>query len=286
MLSQYTTNEEEKAELLLLSAPKSENYNTFILNEGKTLLTLLRKFPTCKPPFERLLEHLPALKPRFYSISSSDTHKLRIAFSVIENNFQNDCGDTFTLSGICSSYVEALLQQSNPKVQFYFRQSTNFLSFEPEFNSPLILIGPGTGVAPFRGFLQAQSEHKSKTPIENIYLFYGCRYSDRDYLYKSELNEYVDKGVLTALYVAFSRETNKKVYVQDKIKEQGELIADLILNGNAHVRVCGDAVNLPKAIDQVLTDVIVEFGGLDREESNEFVNKIKSSGRYMTDAWV
>ena len=216
-----------------------------------SLLDLLNAFPSCKPPFERLLELLPRLKARPYSVSSSpleNPNGLHFVFNIVE--FPALEGVRGQRQGVCTGWLASttkslgevligsnkefdvdlsqLLVKDRPKVPVFQRKNLHFkLPSAP--NTPIIMIGPGTGVAPFIGFLQHRElilkASNDQEPLGESWLFFGCRHKEKDYLYHKELECYLSTGVLSHLFLSFSRDTVDDLsskptpkYVQDNLR--------------------------------------------------------------------
>jgi sulfite reductase (NADPH) flavoprotein alpha-component len=210
---------------------------------------------------------LPLITPRQYSISSSphtDPHRVEITVSVVPD-------------GLCSTYLAAA--DPGTRVRIFVRRNRHF--GPPEPGTPMIMVGPGTGVAPFRGFLQDR-EHTGATG-EN-WLFFGDRTATSDFLYGPELAGWRDRGVLTRLDLAFSRDQAEKVYVQDRMRERaGELWS--WLRRGAHLYVCGDAARMAADVDATLRGIVADQGGLDAAQADAFIADLVSSRRYVRDVY-
>ncbi|KAK3714369.1 hypothetical protein QZH41_007988 [Actinostola sp. cb2023] len=233
MFVEYTDNPQEKRRLQeLCSKQGTKDYQTFIRQPSASLLELMKAFPSCCPPFERLLEHIPQLTPRPYSVASSplrDLNKLKFVFNIIE--FPPYEGLRSERTGVCTGCLsratismrdEGSLVDGMTRLQLDEQPSTqsikvpvtarkkNQFKLPKDAKTPIIMIGPGTGVAPFLGFLEHRKlECEDRDPKEAFgptWLFFGCRNSNQDFLYKDELKSYESSGVLTNLLVAFSRE--------------------------------------------------------------------------------
>ena len=268
-----TTAAEADALTALASKEGKADYAAQILAENPTLTDLLAKYPSCKPPVELLLDLLPPLAPRYYSLSSSPLcaegpSSVGFAFTVVE--YTSPAGVTRT--GLATTYLAGLAAAlsapggecgttlacfAKPTPSFRYELSHS-LTTRPSVTSvvsrlvelfdrlpedpatPCVLIGPGTGVAPFVGFAQhrlAQAEEAAKGKLE---LYFGCREEAKDYLYKDTLEAATAGGALGRLVTAFSREQEEKVYVQDRLKEDGARVATLLLKEGGRVYVCGD----------------------------------------------
>lgn len=150
------------------------------------------------------------------------------------------------------------------------------------------MIGPGVGVAPFIGFLRHRYLLKNNEGalFGKAWLFFGCRYADRDYVFRDELELFLRAGVLSEVFVSFSRETDRKCYVQHNIEERGKDFADLILNENASVYVCGDAKNMCRDVKNTVVNVLAKGGNKTKEDVEIFVAELQKCGRYVEDAWL
>ncbi|KAB0800330.1 hypothetical protein PPYR_06071 [Photinus pyralis] len=281
MLLRFTTDSQEMAQLQQLCSPSgSTEYNNFIQN-CDSLLHLLQSFPSCRPPVERLLEHLGPLQPRPYSISSSPlinnstSKQLHFTFSVIdlENN----------LKGVCTSWLERFSNNPERSLDFYFRRPNNFRLPE-DMSTPIIMIGPGTGVAPFIGFLQ----HRELLNLDvgAAWLFYGCRYASRDFLYKKEIDQFLQTGILTRLSCCSSRDQTEKVYVQDLIRQHNESFVNKIVRENAVVYVCGDAKNMVKQVSSTIVNCLTDVMSWSQSDAEGYMKQLQNTNRYIQDVWI
>lgn len=285
MLMKYTGNAEERSILEKLSSPSnSEDYIMFISSNGRRLLDLLQTFPSCKVPIGKLLENLPPLQPRAYSISSSPliTGEIHATFSV---EYFDD-SDGRKIKGVCTEWLEESLTpllnggESDFDIRFYFRKP-NFFRLNPDITSPIIMIGPGTGVAPFVGFLQHLSLQGKAL---ETWLFYGCRYQNKDYLYRSDLERYLKESCLKKLSVAFSRDQDIKVYVQDLIKNETGQIYKKIVEENASVYVCGDLKDMMKDVRMCVRYCLIN-NGMGGDEADLFLSDMVKTNKYVEDKW-
>jgi len=150
------------------------------------------------------------------------------------------------------------------------------------------MVGPGTGLAPFRGFLQELKHRKKKGQDDwESMLFFGCRHRKHDYIYEDELIGFTEDNTLSNLHVAFSREQGQKVYVQDKLgdMETKETLWHFLNDKKGYFYVCGDARQMAKSVHQTLINVVKECGKMSEEEANAFIENLQKSGRYLTDVW-
>lgn len=151
---------------------------------------------------------------------------------------------------------------------------------------PIVLIGPGAGIAPFIGFLQERRFHKNRgIHLGRCALFFGCRTKELDFIYEDELNGFLSDSTLDHLFVAFSRQDPKK-YVQDLMKESSHLLYDLVINHHASIYVCGDAAKMSKDVYQTWVEIIADQGGLSTEGSADMLSLFAKDGRYLQDVWT
>ncbi len=244
---------------------------------GRDTLDLLLQFPAMQFSAAEFLALLKPLQHRAYSISSSgkanpETVHLTIS-SVRYNSFNREH------KGVCSTYL-ADIADENSAVRCFF--SPNKVFRVPEDNDlPMIMVGPGTGVAPFRAFLQEREFRKAKGLN---WLFFGDRNADKDFIYRDEIEAMQLHGVLNRLDLAFSRDQEEKIYVQDRMREKGaELFA--LLEQGGYFFVCGDAYRMAKDVDKALHDVIAIHGDLSEEQAAEYVNQMKKDKRYVRDVY-
>lgn len=301
ILSEYASVREDKEKLLFLCSPSGSNEYMQLLTQRKTLIDLLEMFPSCKPPIERLLEHLPSIKPRPYSISSSPllSDELWITFSVVtfDNGQKGLCSEW--LQQIASQYISSqtnLSVEQNvcnssvcslPKIPFYFRKPNQF-TLPSDVTIPIVMIACGTGIAPFLGFLQHR-DLRIKTgeaiTFGDASLFFGCRYANRDFLYKEELEGFLKSGALKKLHTAFSREKVEKVYVQHLLQQNGDELVN-IFNKKGILYVCGEAKNMARDVRAAVIDILIKYALYSREAANSFVEQLEKDERYIQDIWL
>ncbi|MBF6647976.1 sulfite reductase subunit alpha [Methylobacter sp. BlB1] len=244
---------------------------------GRDILDLLLQFPQVEFSAAEFISLLKPLQHRAYSISSSgkmhpDTVHLTVA-SVRYESYDRQH------KGVCSTFLADLVDDET-EVRVFF--TPNKIFRVPDDNSlPMIMVGPGTGIAPFRAFLQ-EREYRN-APGKN-WLFFGDRNSATDFIYREELEAMQQKGLLTRLDLAFSRDQKEKVYVQDRMRENGaELFAWLEQGG--YFFVCGDAYHMAKDVDKALHDVIAEHGKMSEQQAIDYVNQLKKDKRYVRDVY-
>ncbi|XP_058919254.1 methionine synthase reductase isoform X2 [Kogia breviceps] len=255
-------------------------------------------------------EHLPKLQPRPYSCASSSLFhpgKLHFIFNIVE--FWSDTTAVALRKGVCTGWLATLvgsvLQPNTrasradgdkalaPEISISPR-TTNFFHLPNDPSVPIIMVGPGTGIAPFIGFLQHREklqEHHPDGHFGATWLFFGCRHKDRDYLFREELRHFLKCGILTHLKVSFSRdapvgeEEAPAKYVQDSIQRHSKQVARVLLQENGRVYVCGDAKNMAKDVNDVLVEIISKEVGVEKLEAMKTLATLKEEKRYLQDIW-
>ncbi|OQR81495.1 NADPH-cytochrome P450 reductase, partial [Thraustotheca clavata] len=284
-LASYCTNAIEKTRLNWLSSKDGGNdFRAFIDAQYLSIVEILALFPSCQPPLNHVLSLFPRLSPRYYSIASSpltSPSSVSIAFTVVEYTYGN-----IPRKGLCSTWLNALakplLEKSGKptaKVPIFLKPATDFI-LPSDASLPLVLIGPGTGVAPFMGFLEHRAAQTTGGPI---HLFFGCRSRTQDYLFQFELEKYHAKGTLTSLFTAFSRDQAEKHYVTHELIKNGALVYASLVNG--HVYVCGDGMLMAKDVQEALVTIFVDHGDITREEAENHLKQLGRDGRYVRDIW-
>ena len=295
LLADYCFNDDEFRQLLRISSRQgAEEYNQ-LREKMLTLLDVLNMFPSCDPPVERLLENLPILLPRPYSFASSpldDDGKFSFVFNVV--NIPED-ETRLARKGVATGWFEKHMEDVNHEVReiripAFLRSNTSFrMPDDPRI--PLILIGPGTGVAPFVGFLRHRRQLKKKDSsivFGSVHLLFGCRTESNDFLFKDELKQFEKDGFLTELLCCFSREENSKFkYVQDTLRADAKKFGGLLFEKNAEVYICGDALNMAKDVNEALISVIEESQGLSNIEARSVMVRLRSEPkRVKEDVWT
>ncbi|XP_071848148.1 NADPH--cytochrome P450 reductase-like [Apostichopus japonicus] len=284
----YATEQKDKDQLQLLSSssPEGRNeYNEWVIKDSRNIVAVLEDLPSCKPPLDHLLELLPKLQARYYSISSSPKlypNSIHITAVLVE--YTTRVGRK--AKGVATSWLQDKIPNGPdnvPRVPIYVRKSQFRLPFRP--STPVIMVGPGTGLAPFRGFIQERHHAKEdgKTLGDTV-LFFGCRKKDEDFIYQDELMNYLENKTLSQMFVAYSRDQEKKVYVQHIMEEHKDTIWKILEDGG-HIYVCGDARNMAPDVQKMLHTIICEKGGHSDTEAQDYIKKMQTKGRYACDVW-
>jgi sulfite reductase (NADPH) flavoprotein alpha-component len=241
------------------------------------VLAAIEKFPGIRPDPEAFIEALDPLQPRLYSISSSPkANPGRVSLTVDTVRYKINKRDRL---GVASTFLGERVKQNAP-LKVYVQKAHAFgLPADPQ--TPIIMIGPGTGVAPFRAFLHERMATKAKG---RNWLFFGHQRSATDFFYEDEFAAMKAKGVLTRLSLAWSRDGAEKFYVQDRMREVGRDLWSWLTDG-AHVYVCGDAKRMAKDVERALVDIVAQHGARSTDQAIAFVAELKRQGRYQQDVY-
>uniref|UniRef100_A0A8D0AIJ5 Nitric oxide synthase n=1 Tax=Sander lucioperca TaxID=283035 RepID=A0A8D0AIJ5_SANLU len=273
------TNDKQKKKLEILS----KEYEEWKWYNNPTLVEVLEEFPSIQMPSTLLLTQLPLLQPRYYSISSSpDLHPGEIHLTVAVVSYRARDGEGPIHHGVCSSWLNRI--EMGEMVPCFVRGAPSF--HLPKDNQvPCILVGPGTGIAPFRSFWQ-QRLHDLEHGIEScpMILVFGCRQSEMDHIYKEETIQAKNKEAFKELYAAYSREPGKpKKYVQDVLREQlSETVYQCLREEGGHIYVCGD-VTMAGDVLKTVQQIIKQQANMTLEDAGFFISKLRDEHRYHED---
>ncbi|MGP0061126.1 MAG: sulfite reductase subunit alpha [Beijerinckiaceae bacterium] len=272
-LVSYITGGERKQKAKRLARGEDPDGDAATLD----VLAIFEKFAGIHPDPEALVECLEPLQPRLYSISSSHA-KCPGRLSLTVDHVRYEIGDRLR-EGAASSWLATRLEPGT-RLKAYVQKAHNF-ALPASGDTPIIMIGPGTGVAPFRAFLQEREVRAAKG---GAWLFFGHQRQATDFFYEDEMDAFLNAGVLTNLSLAWSRDGARKIYVQDKLREAGKEVWDWIARG-AHIYVCGDALRMAGAVEKALADIVAEHSRRDAEQARHFVQDLKKGGAYQTDVY-
>ena len=275
MVQAFASRTQHKNLLTLLQPEQGGHLDKYLYDRG--LIDLLSEYRGAIESPSELFAILPRLTPRLYSISSSPAahgHELHCTIAVVKYRSHNR-----ERGGVASTMLSDRLEVGQT-VPVYIQPNQKF-RLPADGRTPIIMIGPGTGVAPFRSFLHERRAlgHKGKN-----WLFFGERSVQTDFLYCNELQEMCDSGHLTRLDTAFSRDQATKIYVQDRMLEHGALFWSW-LQEDARIYVCGDATYMAKDVDAALHTLIEKHGGMGPEAAQEYVTKLQDESRYHRDIY-
>ncbi|KAJ6766399.1 NITRIC OXIDE SYNTHASE-RELATED [Salix purpurea] len=287
VMSVFATAEHEKERLQYFASPEGrDDLYQYNQKERRTVLEVLEDFPSVQMPFEWLVQLVPPLKTRAFSISSSPSahpNQVHLTVNVVSwtTPFKRK------RAGLCSTWLAGLDPQDGVYIPAWFRKGS---LPPPPASIPLVLVGPGTGCAPFRGFVEERATQDMSGAAAPIMLFFGCRNEENDFLYKDFwLSHAQNAGPLSiarggGFFVAFSRDQPQKVYVQHKMREQSERVWDLILEG-ASIYVAGSSTKMPSDVMSALEEIISKEAGVSRETAVLQLRRLEKDGRYHVEAW-
>ncbi len=278
----FSQNDLEKQKLQeFASTTSQEDLYEYCNRPKRNILEVLSDFPNTTPhiKFEYLFDLIPAINPRPFSIASSlnaNPNELHLLVAVV--NYRTRMKKPRL--GLCSNWLANQTVESAAKVPIYLRKGTFKL---PSDSTPIIMIGPGTGVAPFRGFIQDRALRK----VSNNFLFFGCRYRNSDFYLEEEWKQINRSGHLE-YFVAFSRDKdNEKVYVQHILWNERKLVWNLIYNNKASIYVAGNAKQMPTQVRQTIVDIFKQESNnaFDYKKIEQIVDNLELSGRLQFECW-
>ncbi|XP_015598427.1 NADPH--cytochrome P450 reductase isoform X1 [Cephus cinctus] len=285
-LAEYCSDQADKDKLKLMASTTPEGkalYQQWITQENRNIVHILEDIPSLKPPLDHLCELLPRLQCRYYSISSSPKlHPTTIHITAVVVEYKTPTGRINR--GVTTTWLKEKHPSDPPcLVPIFVRKSQFRLPTRPA--TPVIMVGPGTGLAPFRGFIQERDiARKEGKEVGDTILYFGCRRRHEDYLYKEELEEFEKNGTLK-LHTAFSREQAQKEYVTHLLENNKEEIWSVIGEKNGHIYICGDARNMARDVHNILVKVVMERGKMTEMEATAFIKKMDTQKRYSSDVW-
>src|SRR4030088_2264850 len=260
-----------------------QRYRSEILGKRKSVFDLLEEHPACELPFHAYLEMLSLLAPRYYSISSSpsgDPARCSVTVGVVEGPAGSGRG---VYKGICSNYLAS--RRDGETLHATVRETKAGFRLPDDAAVPIIMVGPGTGLAPFRGFLQERAARKAEgAALGPAMLFFGCRHPDQDYLYADALKAFAADGI-TELHTAFSRAEGPKTYVQHLVSAQKDRVWSLIEQG-AIVYVCGDGGKMEPDVKAALVAIYRERKSAEQAAASRWIEELGTKNRYVLDVWA
>uniref|UniRef100_A0A8B9R5V7 Nitric oxide synthase n=1 Tax=Astyanax mexicanus TaxID=7994 RepID=A0A8B9R5V7_ASTMX len=277
------TNEKQRKRLEVLSKGLQE-YEEWKWYNNPTMVEVLEEFPSLQVPCTLLLTQLPLLQPRYYSISSSpDLHPGEIHLTVAVVSYRTRDGAGPVHHGVCSSWLNSV--EAGDMVPCFVRRAPSF-RMPKDSRVPCILVGPGTGIAPFRSFWQQRLYDLENKGIKAcpMILVFGCRQSQMDHIYKEETIQAKNKEVFKELYTAYSREPGRpKKYVQDVLREQlSETVYRCLREEGGHIYVCGD-VTMAGDVLKTVQQIVKLHGNMSLEDAGFYISKLRDENRYHED---
>jgi sulfite reductase (NADPH) flavoprotein alpha-component len=272
-LFSYITGGERRQKANALAAGEDPDGDAATLD----VLAAIKKFPGVRPDPEAFVEALDPLQPRLYSISCSpriDRNRMALCVDAVRYPLNGR-----TRLGVASTFLGERVRPGD-KVKAYVQKAQHFgLPADP--SAPIIMIGPGTGIAPFRAFLYERMASKASG---RSWLFFGHQRRDHDFFYEDELAGMKAAGALTRLSLAWSRDGSEKFYVQDRMRQLGRELWAWLADG-AHIYVCGDAKRMAKDVERAWVEIVAAHGARTTDEAIAFVANLKRSGRYQQDVY-
>jgi sulfite reductase (NADPH) flavoprotein alpha-component len=260
----------------LFALERKEELDTWL--RGRDLVDVLRACPSARFEPAEFVGMLRKLQPRLYSISSSPkAHSGEVHLTVSAVRYE---AYGRTKRGVASCWLAERVVCEQTPVPVFIQKSHGF-RLPADGTTPIIMVGPGTGIAPFRAFLE---DRQVAGATGRNWLFFGDQQRACDFLYQEELNAWRERGHLRRLDLAFSRDQKEKVYVQDRMREQSRELFEW-LEAGAHFYVCGDARRMAKDVDAALHKIVEASGGRTPDQAAEYVASLKSAGRYQRDVY-
>src|SRR5436190_7067858 len=286
IMSEHTRCPVTKPKLLAYvgdDGASAERYRSDVLTKRKSVFDLLEEHPACELPFHAYLEMLSLLAPRYYSISSSqsgDPARCSVTVGVVQAPASSGRG---IYKGVCSNYLAG--RRVGDTVHATIRETKAGFRLPDDPSVPIVMIGPGTGLAPFRGFLQERAARQAQgAMLGPAVLFFGCRHPEQDYLYADELKKFASDGI-TELHTAFSRAESPKTYVQHLLAAQKDKVWSLIEQG-AVIFVCGDGSKMEPDVKATLMSMHREKTGSDADTAARWIDELGTKNRYVLDVWA
>ncbi|WP_370454316.1 hypothetical protein [Flavobacterium sp. LMO9] len=253
----------------------SKLFEVEIIEDKANLLDVIHKYQPKKVKLEEVIALLLPIAPRLYSISSSsEAHDGQVHLTVNLNKFKVD---EEIKSGLASEFLADF--PIDESLEFYIHKNQNFRL--PSEETDIIMIGPGTGIAPFRSFL---AERDVTGAEGKNWLFFGEQHFALDFYYQTEIQEWLTTGVLTKLDTAFSRDQERKIYVQDRIREKATEFNSWLENG-ASIYICGQKNPMSQDVEQAIVAVIAQERNVSNEQAKQVLEELENQGKYQKDVY-
>lgn len=291
IIYKYVTDEKEKeAARIILDKSEAEVLRGWVTKDTITIFDLFKKFPSCKPTLEQMIDIVPTIKCRYYSIASSQKYvgmdRLELCVGLVDWTDSAGVKRFGEATGMMSRYGKSMRTDKTRRSVCATIKATAFHLPDSE-EKPVIVAGMGTGIAPFRAFMQHKAQLKRDgKKVGPLVVYFGCRYSAKDYLYQDEMEALQKEGVITELKVAFSRDNPKeKFYIQHNIKKDPELFYKRFVQEGGYFYLCGSASQVPIDMRAAITDCIMQKEGWTFEQTDAYVTDMIMKGRYNVEAW-
>jgi len=285
MLKMGATDEAQKAELEEICSKEGKALLKANNEESYTYAELLQKYNSGVPSLGHLLDYVPDIKPRLYSIASSPRMRgedEECHLCIIKNEWEATSGRNRV--GLCTRWLEEL-EPPAEGIRMPGTVHASAVALPETHETPMVMVGLGTGIAPMRCFIEERvMAARAGEKCGEMALFFGAR-NRQEYSYEAEFEEYHKEGVLTHIFTALSREQKEKIYVTHRLAQNMELIYDLIHEKNGNLYLCGPGGNVPPQVRQAVIDSIAETGGHGKEYAEKYVTDMQINGRYNVEAW-
>jgi sulfite reductase (NADPH) flavoprotein alpha-component len=252
--------------------------------ESFTFAELLEKYPSASPSIGHLIDYIPDIKPRLYSIASSS--RLRsddeVHLCIIKNEWNGTSGRNCV--GVCTGWLEGLNPGSDG-IPLRGCVHPSAVTLPEQHTTPMVMVALGTGIAPMRAFIEERAAAKADgEECGPMMLFFGAR-NRQEYSYEEEFDNYQKDGVLTHISLALSREQKEKIYVTHRLQQEKQKVYELIHEGNGNLYLCGPGGNVPPQVRKGVIDAIRDCGGHSQEYAEKYVEEMQINGRYNVEAW-
>ena len=300
LCSHFSEDELHRDRLQHLSSPDGlEDFQRYCARERRTFREVLEDFPSVSLPLEVFLEGCPVLQPRLFSLASCQEYEADVCVAVVDYTTVHKRRKR----GLCSSWLASIVpsppgQPCNappqdcelclPRIPVWIRPGTfhfpaPLLHGPPEQAPPVVLVGPGTGCAPFRSLLQ--QKERAGVLHTQCHLYFGCRNHDKDFLFQEDWERWLDLGVLSHLRTAFSRDGPRKVYVQDLMWEDRALLGEVLTTPSAMLFVAGSASKMPQQVLEMVERILGELWGGDLSRAQAHIRSMERQGRLQMETW-
>ncbi|KAJ1680193.1 NAPDH-dependent diflavin reductase [Spiromyces aspiralis] len=289
MVAHFSTDEDEREKCCeFASAEGQDDLHDYCTRPRRSLLEVLADFASIRDiPLDYIFDVFPAIRPRYFSISSDYSHQTgRAVLTVGIVDYQTKIRTR--RRGVCTSWLAKL----SPGSPVHLNVTKGTMKLPPDPDVPIIMVGPGTGIAAFIAFIENRIEHESRVIADNMQdvvgvdnvLFFGSRYKDKDFLYGKQLLEWQDKGYLR-LFTAFSRDQEEKIYVQHRIVQNAKYLWSLIQDRRAMIFVSGNANRMPDDVRRAFARVFVEQGKMSEQEAIDELRMMERTRQYQEECW-
>jgi len=284
MLKLCAKDPKEQEELARICSREGKQDYQDCIDESYTYAELLKKFPSAVPTIGHLIDYVPDIQPRLYSIASSPRMRGEdeCHLCIIRNDWQAKSGRQRI--GQCTRWLQEL-EVAGAGVRLPAKVHKAAVVMPETHETPLVMVGLGTGIAPMRAFIEERvAAFRQGEKVAPMALFFGAR-NRIEYSYEDEFNKYHEEGPLTVISLALSREQKEKIYVTHRLQQEKQLVYDLIHEKNGNLYLCGPGGNVPPQVKKAVIDAIRECGGHSQEYAEKYVMDMQINGRYNVEAW-